>query len=82
MANTTGKKYGGRKKGTPNKLTNEVRSVLKDIVHAELETIQDKFDTLEPRERIEFLIKLLPYALPKVANIDSADGEPLQWNNL
>ena len=28
MANTTGVKYGGRQKGTPNKLTKELRSVL------------------------------------------------------
>ena len=37
MANTTGKKYGGREKGTPNRLTKELRSVLKDIVYQELE---------------------------------------------
>ena len=28
MANTTGKKFRGREKGTPNKLTRELRSVL------------------------------------------------------
>ena len=31
MANITGVKYGGRQKGTPNKLTKELMSVLKDI---------------------------------------------------
>ena len=31
MANTTGKKFGGRQKGTPNKLTKELRSALKDV---------------------------------------------------
>jgi hypothetical protein len=30
MANITGKKYGGRQKGTPNKLTKELRSILKN----------------------------------------------------
>lgn len=28
MANTTGKKYGGRKKGTPNKMTKSVKDAL------------------------------------------------------
>jgi len=28
MANTTEKKYGGRTKGTPNKLTKELRTLL------------------------------------------------------
>ena len=27
MANTTGKKYGGRQKGTPNIMTKELRSI-------------------------------------------------------
>ena len=38
MANTTGKKFGGRQKGTPNRLTKELRAVLKDLIHEELET--------------------------------------------
>ena len=33
MANTTGNKYGGRVKGTPNRLTKELRTVLKDIFY-------------------------------------------------
>ena len=30
MANTTGNKFGGRTKGTPNKLTKELRELLKE----------------------------------------------------
>ena len=32
MANTTGQKHGGRKKGTPNRLTRELRTILKDVL--------------------------------------------------
>ena len=39
MANTTGKKYGGREKGTPNRLTKELRTILKDVLYNELEKI-------------------------------------------
>ena len=46
MANTTGKKYGGREKGTPNRLTKELRSVLKDIVYQELEKIEERLSEL------------------------------------
>ena len=60
MANTTGKKHGGRQKGTPNRMTKELRSVLKDIIYQELEEVQERFNLLEPKERIELLIKLLP----------------------
>jgi len=57
MANTTGIKYGGREKGTPNRMTKELRSVLKDILYQELEQIQERLDALKPKERVELLIK-------------------------
>lgn len=66
MANNTGKKYGGRKKGTPNKLTKELRVALKNILHNEIELLPNHFNKLEPKDRLELLIKLLPYAVPKV----------------
>jgi 23S rRNA C2498 (ribose-2'-O)-methylase RlmM len=79
MANTTGNKYGGRQKGTPNKLTKELRSVLKDILYRELEQIQEQLDALNPKERIELLIKLMPYVLPKVTSVSHTTNEPLDW---
>ena len=79
MANTTGNKYGGRQKGTPNKLTKELRSVLKDILYQELEQIQEHLETLNPKERVELLIKLMPYALPKVTSVSYTANEPLDW---
>jgi len=63
MANTTGKKHGGREKGTPNKLTKDLRNILKDIIYNELELLNEKLDELESKERIELVIKLLPYSL-------------------
>ena len=79
MANTTGNKYGGRQKGTPNIMTKELRSVLKDILYQELEEVQERFKLLEPKERIELLIKLMPYALPKVTSVSHTTNEPLDW---
>jgi hypothetical protein len=66
MANITGKKYGGREAGTPNRLTKELRSVLKNILHQEIELLPEHFNKLEPKDRLELLVKLLPFALPKV----------------
>ena len=79
MANKTGNKYGGRQKGTPNKLTKELRSVLKDILYQELEQIKERLDALKPKERIELLIKLMPYVLPKVTSISHTTNEPFDW---
>ena len=79
MANTTGKKYGGRQKGTPNKLTKELRFYLKDIIYSELETLEERMDELDPKVRIELLIKLMPYVFPKLESVHSKEGEPLDW---
>ncbi|MDB4240442.1 hypothetical protein N9826_06090 [Flavobacteriaceae bacterium] len=80
MANTTGKKYGGRQKGTSNRMTKELRVLLKDIIYQELEEVQERFSLLEPRQRIELIIKLMPYILPKVNSISHTTNEPLDWN--
>jgi hypothetical protein len=61
-----GIKTGGRQPGTPNKLTKELRTALKNILHQEIELLPDHFKRLEPKDRLELLVKLLPYALPKV----------------
>ncbi|MEZ4909893.1 MAG: hypothetical protein R2774_03420 [Saprospiraceae bacterium] len=66
MANNTGKKYGGREAGTPNKLTKELRSALKNILNQEIELLPEHFNKLETKDRLEILVKLLPYAMPKV----------------
>lgn len=79
MANTTGNKYGGRAKGTPNRLTQELRTVLKDIVYRELETIECRMDELDSKERIELTIKLMPYVFPKLDSISHSTNEPMDW---
>lgn len=79
MANTSGNKYGGRQKGTPNRITKELRSLLKDIMYDEIGALQERLDALNPKERVELLIKLMPYALPKVTSVSHTTNEPLDW---
>lgn len=78
-----GFKTGGRELGTPNKTTSELRRVLKHIVDDELQSLQNNINELEPKERIELLIKLLPYVMPKVQTVSARDGEPIgiDWMN-
>jgi hypothetical protein len=64
-----GQKTGGRKVGTPNKVTSELRKTLKGIIAAELDALPTTLADLPARERLELLIKLLPFALPKVNTI-------------
>jgi hypothetical protein len=75
-----GKKTGGRVAGTPNKVTSELRKTLKGIIASELESLPGTLGELPPRERLDLLIKLLPFCMPKVNQISgSYDSD---WTSL
>jgi hypothetical protein len=80
MANNTGKKHGGREKGTPNKLTKELRSILKVVIYNELENIEERLDKLDPKQRIDLMIKLMPYIFPKLESISYTSNEPIDFD--
>jgi hypothetical protein len=67
-----GKKTGGRVAGTPNKITIELRKTLKGIVASELEALPGALEQLEPKDRLEMLVKLLAFCMPKVGSIQGA----------
>jgi hypothetical protein len=73
MANTTGKKYGGRKKGTPNKTTQDMKSAILEAFEraggADYLTMLAKD---EPRTFVTLLAKVLPNENIN-ANIDLSD---------
>jgi len=60
-------KSGGRTIGTPNKITKDLRQILKDIVTSEIKLIPKTLNQLDPKDRMMILIKLLDYTLPKLA---------------
>jgi hypothetical protein len=66
----------GRPKGTPNKLTSELRDTLKALIDIELENLPGVLAELPARERAELVVKLLPYVLPKVEPAPFHIGEP------
>jgi len=42
--------------------------------------LDEKLEELEPKERMESIIKLLPYTLPKLQNISHTIIEPMDWD--
>lgn len=76
MANTTGKKYGGRTKGTPNKVTNDLRTIISDILDGELVSLPQRLQWLNDKDRIDTIIRLLPYVIPKITEPNSPLVEP------
>ena len=70
MANTTGKKFGGRVAGTPNKLTSELRERINGFLNDNWNNLQSDFERLEPKEKLMFYEKLLQYGLPKLQSTE------------
>ena len=49
---------------------------LKDVLYNELDRIEELLESLEPKERLELVIKLIPFILPKVDKIGHTYNEP------
>ena len=70
----------GRPKGRENKITRELRATLKNMISDEFEKLPGLLDELEPKDRLELLIKLMRYCLPPVKPIAPSAGEPLDFD--
>lgn len=64
----------GRPKGTPNKVTSTIRNWLVELINNNRERIEKDFLELEPKERLLFTEKFLPYIMPKVENAKEVEG--------
>jgi hypothetical protein len=59
--------------------TNGLRETLKAIMQKEIEKLPETLETLEPKERLNIICKLMPFVFPKVEAIHPTEGEQLQW---
>ena len=59
------RKTGGRAKGTLNKSTAEFKERIRAILNKELDGLDDLFDGLEKKEKLDFIVKLLPFVVAK-----------------
>ena len=61
--NTTGNKYGGRTKGTPNKLTSKIKDKLSSIISEAIDSLD--LETMTKAERLKLIQLGLPYIVTK-----------------
>ena len=61
------KKQGGRPLGAKNKISEAMRESLTEVLQCEIDGLKQRFDGLFDIQRIELMIKLLPYCVPKLA---------------
>jgi len=64
----------GRKPGVSNKITKELRDRIKDFLEGKWSQIEEDFDALESKDRVQLFEKLLQYVLPRMASMD-IEGE-------
>jgi len=71
-------KAGGRGKGTPNKLTGDLRSWINELLDSNRLQIIDDMKKLEPQQRVMIFERLLSYAVPKMASVEAK----IDFNNF
>lgn len=57
----------GRPKGTKNKATHDLRAAIGAFLDKNWPKVQKEFDQLEPKDKLQFIDKMLAYSLPKLA---------------
>ena len=61
----------GRPKGTPNKVTSEVKTWLAELIDKNRKQIEKDLKALEPKDRILIFEKLLSYVVPKMQSVEA-----------
>ena len=80
----------GRKAGTPNKATKDIRDAFTLLIENNIDTLQEDLNGLEPKQRVKLLLDMAQFVVPKMKSVDlKADkaetitidfNESIGWN--
>lgn len=59
--------------------TNDLRRLLKDIFRREIERLPEYLQSLETKDRVNVLCKMMPYVFPKVESVHFEEGEQFSF---
>ena len=65
-----GQRQNGRAVGCKNKTTTQLRETFKNLLENNIEQVQADLDSLEPKDRIMFLLKLTSFVIPSLRSIE------------
>ncbi|MDA9103993.1 hypothetical protein N9J67_03625 [Schleiferiaceae bacterium] len=71
--NTTGKKYGGRTKGTPNKLSAEIKESLSLLISEAVSSLD--INSMSKSEKLKLIQLGLPYVITKPQTEEVVEGQ-------
>ena len=63
----------GTRKGVPNRVNHEVRKSFQLLVENNLERLQNDLDSLEPKDRIRFILEMAKFILPTLQAVSVDD---------
>jgi len=52
----------------PNHVSAKVKESIVNFLENNIDAIQESFDELRPKDKLEFIASILPYAAPKLSN--------------
>ena len=55
----------GRPLGVPNKITTNLKDRVNLLIENNFDKLQSDLDTIEPKDRLSIMLKLMEYVLPK-----------------
>lgn len=68
----------GKPKGTLNRTSSLVKEAIVKFLEDNIDQVQDSFDKLKPREKLDFIAEVLPYAAPKLKYIENEHSGEVQ----
>ena len=72
-----GQQGGGRKKGTPNRVTKEKRELISKFIDGNWDVFDKNYeDITDPEKKCRIFLELLPYVTPKLMSTELKDITP------
>lgn len=72
----------GKPKGTPNKTTSEIRDAFQLLIEDNASQLKKDIASLEPKERLNIIINLAKFILPKPSEILVKEEHTIDFNEL
>ena len=81
-ASEAGKKSS--RSGTPNRSTSELKQLLQTILENNLETLEQDLRQMKPEQRVQAILNIASYILPKQKAIDlnTPIDSPIIWHEV
>lgn len=75
----------GKPKGAMTNASAKVKQAIYNFLEDNIDSIQESFDSLKAKEKLQFISELIPYAMPRLQSIQSENetnitgGITIKW---